>query len=91
MMFGYNRAVPKRPKIKPIRNSTLFEMGKLEHAGKLVKSSNIERPYSAPGLLLGTSSFTADGWRRFFYPGAVRDFLVCTTVDTVYLLHKTRC
>jgi hypothetical protein len=44
----------------------LFEMGKLEHAGQLVNSLKIERPYSEPGLLLGTSSFTADGWQGSF-------------------------
>ena len=33
-----------------------------------MKSPNIEQPYSAAGLLLGTSSFTADGWQGSFYP-----------------------
>jgi hypothetical protein len=59
---------PKRPKVEPIRNPTLFEMGKLEQPTKLVNSLGVERPYSDPGLLLGTSSFTADGWRGSFYP-----------------------
>ena len=52
---------PKRPKVEPIRNPTLFEMDKLEQAGSLVNSLNVERPYSEPGLLLGTSAFTANG------------------------------
>jgi hypothetical protein len=38
-------------------------MGKLvEQAAQLVKSLNIERPYCEPGLLPGTSAFTAHGW-----------------------------
>ncbi len=68
---------PKHPKIEPIRNPTLFEMDKLEQAGRLVNSLNVERPYSEPGLLLGTSAFTANGWLGAFYPPAMkpRDFL----------------
>ena len=50
---------PKRPKVGPIRNPTLFEMEKLERAGTLANSLTVERPYSEPGLLLGTSAFTA--------------------------------
>jgi len=53
--------VGKRPKAEPIRNPTLFEMDKPEQAGQLVNSLNVERPYSEPGLLLGTSAFTANG------------------------------
>ena len=59
---------PRRPKIEPIRNPTLFEMEKLERAPQLENSLKVERPYSEPGLLLGTSSFTADGWQGSFYP-----------------------
>jgi hypothetical protein len=59
---------PGRPKVDPVHDAILFEMGKLEHAEELVKSPNIEQPYSAPGLLLDTSSFTADGWQGSFYP-----------------------
>ena len=58
----------RRPKIEPIRNPTLFEMEKLERAPQLETSLKVERPYSEPGLLLGTSSFTADGWQGSFYP-----------------------
>ncbi len=52
-------------------------MDKLEQAGRLVNSLNIERPYSEPGLLLGTSAFTANGWPGAFYPPGMkpRDFL----------------
>jgi uncharacterized protein YecE (DUF72 family) len=68
---------PKRPRAEPIRNPTLFEMDKLEHAGQLVNSLEVERPYSEAGLLLGTSSFTADGWQGSFYPPGMqtRNFL----------------
>ena len=43
-------------------------MGKLETAGQLANSLNVERPYSEPGLFLGTSAFTAAGWPGSFYP-----------------------
>jgi uncharacterized protein YecE (DUF72 family) len=68
---------PKRPKVEPIHNPTLFEMGKLDAAERIADSLNVERPYSAPGLLLGTSSFTADGWQGSFYPPGMqtRNFL----------------
>jgi uncharacterized protein YecE (DUF72 family) len=67
----------KRPKVEPIRNPTLFEMGKLEHTGRLANSLKVERPYFESGLLLGTSSFTADGWLGSFYPPGTqtRNFL----------------
>jgi uncharacterized protein YecE (DUF72 family) len=58
----------KRSTVTPIKNPTLFEMGKLEGAGTLANSLNIERPYSEPGLFLGTSAFTAAGWPGSFYP-----------------------
>jgi uncharacterized protein YecE (DUF72 family) len=69
--------VGKRPKVEPLRNPTLFEMGKLEQAAKPANSLGVERPYSEPGLLLGTSSFTADGWQDSFYPPGMqpRNFL----------------
>ena len=63
---------PRRPKIEPIRNPTLFEMEKLERAPQLGTSLKVERRYSEPGLLLGTSSFTADGWQGSFYPPGMR-------------------
>jgi len=43
-------------------------MGKLEEAGALANSLSVERPYSEPGLFLGTSAFTAAGWPGSFYP-----------------------
>jgi hypothetical protein len=54
----------KRPRVKPIRQPTLFQMEKLEGL-KLASQLKIERPFSLPGILLGTSAFTADG---SFYP-----------------------
>lgn len=60
--------MPKRPKVEPIRDPTLFEMGKLEEAKPPSNSLKIERPYSEPGLFLGTSAFTAAGWPGSFYP-----------------------
>jgi uncharacterized protein YecE (DUF72 family) len=57
----------------------LFQMEKLEEAGKLTNQLKIERPYSLPetGILLGTSAFTAAGWEGSFYPRGMqsRDFL----------------
>jgi uncharacterized protein YecE (DUF72 family) len=52
-------------------------MGKLEQAGNLANSLDVERPYSEPGLLLGTSAFTANGWPGAFYPAGMKppDFL----------------
>jgi hypothetical protein len=68
---------PKRPKVEPIRNPTLFPMEKLEEAEKRASSPALERPYSLPGILLGTSAFTAAGWEGSFYPRGMqsRDFL----------------
>ena len=57
-----------RPKVEPIRQPTLFQMEKLEEAPKLASELKIERPYSLPGILLGTSAFTAAGWEGPLYP-----------------------
>jgi hypothetical protein len=51
----------KRPKVEPIRQANLFEMEKLEKAAELTSQLKIDRPYSLPGILLGTSAFTANG------------------------------
>jgi uncharacterized protein YecE (DUF72 family) len=59
---------PKRSKAQPIRNPTLFEMEKLEEATVPTSQPNIDRLYSLPEILLGTSSFTAKGWEGSFYP-----------------------
>jgi uncharacterized protein YecE (DUF72 family) len=67
----------QRPKAEPIRNPTLFPMEKLEEVAELASEPKIERPYSLPGIFLGTSSFTAKGWEGTFYPSGMksRDFL----------------
>jgi uncharacterized protein YecE (DUF72 family) len=59
----------QRPKMEPIQQPNLFEMEELEKAA--------ERPYYLPGILLGTSAFTANGWEGSFYPPGMksRDFL----------------
>jgi uncharacterized protein YecE (DUF72 family) len=64
----------QRLKVQPIREPTLFQ---LELAQELTDELKIERPYSLPGILLGTSAFTADGWQGSFYPRGMqsRDFL----------------
>jgi uncharacterized protein YecE (DUF72 family) len=57
-------------------------MEKLEEAGKPANSPKAERPYSEPGIYLGTSAFTAAGWEGSFYPQGMqpRDFLTyCAT------------
>ena len=67
----------QRPKVEPIREPALFEIGKLEEAGRLPNLLNVKRPYDDPGLLLGTSAFTAAGWEGSFYPPGTkpRDYL----------------
>jgi len=57
---------PKRVKVEPIHHPTLFEMEKLKGAEKPASSAAVERPYSLPGILLGTSAFTANGWQTSF-------------------------
>jgi hypothetical protein len=92
----------KHPRVEPIRNPTLFEMDKLEAAGRLANTLNVERPYSEPGLLLGTSAFTANGWAGAFYPPGIEAGLLLinarseksaklwTTLETIYLLCASR-
>jgi len=65
--------VAKRTKVEPINAPTLFELrAEPEHAERQ-KVENLE----IPGLLLGTSSFTARGWEGTFYPRGMnsRDYL----------------
>jgi uncharacterized protein YecE (DUF72 family) len=52
-------------------------MEKLDRAVEFPAEVTIKRPYSLPGILLGTSAFTANGWESSFYPPAIksRDFL----------------
>ena len=53
----------KRPRVGPIRNPTLFEIEKLEEAGKLANTPTVDRPFSLPGILFGTSAFTVNAGR----------------------------
>jgi uncharacterized protein YecE (DUF72 family) len=52
-------------------------MEKPDQASELPGEPKIERPYSLPDILLGTSAFTANGWEGSFYPPGMnsRDFL----------------
>ncbi len=52
-------------------------MEKLEEAEKPANTARGDRPFSLPGILLGTSAFTANGWEGSFYPRGMqsRDFL----------------
>ena len=61
-------------RIEPIRDPTLFQ---LEKAQQLASTLKVDRPYSIPGIFLGTSAFTAAGWEGSFYPQGMkpRDFL----------------
>jgi uncharacterized protein YecE (DUF72 family) len=51
-------------------------MDKLDEPATLASEPQV-RPYSLPGIFLGTSSFTATGWQGTFYPLGTRsrDFL----------------
>jgi hypothetical protein len=68
---------PKRPKVEPIRSPTLFEMEKEEEAATPSNALPLDRPFSLPDILLGTSAFTANGWEGSFCPRGMqsRDFL----------------
>lgn len=63
-----------RPQPEAIRQPTLF---KFDPRNEVVAAHEIVRPFSLPGILLGTSSFTATGWQGSFYPQGMksRDFL----------------
>lgn len=64
----------KRPTVERIRQPTLFD---LQESTGPADQPNTERPFSLPGIFLGTSSFTASGWQGSFYPMNMRsrDFL----------------
>jgi hypothetical protein len=64
----------KHARTEPIRQPTLFE---LDEKNGGVSALEIVRPFSLPGILLGTSAFTANGWEGSFYPPGMksRDFL----------------
>ena len=52
-------------------------MEKMENTATLPNTFPVDRPYSVPGILLGTSAFTAKGWEGSFYPRGMqsRDYL----------------
>ena len=54
----------QRPKVMPSREPTLFQ---IEKAQQLASELKIDSPSSLPGILLGTSAFTAAGWEGSFY------------------------
>ena len=64
----------KRSKSGSLSHPTLFEL-RVEPGE--AKQQEPERPNEIPGILLGTSSFTAKGWEGTFYPPGMRtpDFL----------------
>lgn len=63
---------PKRPKVEPIPSPTLFAMEKLEKTADVTSQLKVERPYPLPGIFLGTSAFTANGWQGTFYPPGMK-------------------
>jgi uncharacterized protein YecE (DUF72 family) len=70
MVAGYNHPVAKSSKTEPMLNPTLFEMDEpgADPPSKLL----VERPFYEPGVLLGTSAFTAAGWPGTFYPAGMK-------------------
>jgi len=70
MAFGKPREhLTDVQKVIPFRQGSPFELEqKTELASKLVGQLPISRPHGEPGLLLGTSAFTANGWAGSFYP-----------------------
>jgi uncharacterized protein YecE (DUF72 family) len=60
-------------KVEPIRQPTLFQMEKLEKAAEPMAELEVERPYDQhSGIVIGTSAFTAAGWRGTFYPAGMK-------------------
>jgi hypothetical protein len=58
---------PQRPRVDPIRNPTLFQKEELDETDESPNSLTVERPYSEPGLCLGTSAFYPKGMRSADY------------------------
>jgi uncharacterized protein YecE (DUF72 family) len=59
-------------KVVPIRQPSLFDQEEqMEQASSLTGLLHVDRPYGEPGLLLGTSAFTASGWAGSFYPAEI--------------------
>jgi hypothetical protein len=68
--IGLRTVNPKRPKIEPIGQPTLFQKEKLDSAAELMG----QRPFSLlrTNIFLGTSAFTATGWEGSFYGHDIR-------------------
>lgn len=62
----------KRAKSGPVGHPTLFEMELVSSIQEDSQKENVERPTEIPGILLGTSSFTAKGWEGTFYPPGMK-------------------
>jgi hypothetical protein len=66
-------------------------MEKLDKAVELTSQLKIDRPYSLPRILLGTSAFTANGWQASFYPKGMKpaNFLAyyASKFDTITTKH----
>jgi hypothetical protein len=55
---------PKRPKVEPIRQPTLFEMEKVEKTAELTSKSEVERPFSLSGTKIFSKSWQLDGMKE---------------------------
>src|SRR6266849_1435047 len=77
MVSGIYLMKSHRLKGEPMRNPTLFHMEELDEPEKPASCPTVDRPFSLPGILLGPSAFTANGWEGSFYPPGMkpRDFL----------------
>src|SRR5262249_48551345 len=64
-------------KRRKVQHPTLFEVELVSSLPEDSQQKNVERPTEIPGILLGTSSFTAKGWEGTFYPPGMKsqDFL----------------
>lgn len=60
----------KRPKPGSLSHPTLFELQ--VEPDDANTQADPEKPKEIPGILLGTSSFTAKGWEGTFYPRGMR-------------------
>jgi uncharacterized protein YecE (DUF72 family) len=68
----YTLVMPKRPKVESSRQASLFQFEKLEEPRDLASKPDLHHPFHEPRLLLGTSSFTANGWQGTFYPAGMK-------------------
>jgi uncharacterized protein YecE (DUF72 family) len=64
-------AMARRTKLESI-HPTLFDLQSPEPVAALTTKPEVNSPYDSPGLLLGTSAFTAAGWPGSFYPEGMK-------------------